>query len=208
MPSAAPPAAAPDTGRVVLDRATAVAFAAGSHEAVEKVFAQCSARIRDYIWLMVGERESAEEIVQETFLAAYSRRAALQAPEKLVSWLFAIARNLGLKELRRRRRRPEFLLGEDGLDLLEEAPDPAAPDVASLLANRQLRVVLKEALDALNPKERELVATRYFAHLPLNEIAEAMEMPMGSVGTTIQRALAKMKKHFERRGFSPEDFLR
>jgi RNA polymerase sigma-70 factor (ECF subfamily) len=216
-PTASPTAkttASTDDGRIAIDRAVAERFAAGDHAAVQQVFERWGSRIRNYIWLMVGDRDTAEELAQETFLAAYQRRDALRSPDKLGSWLIGIARNLSLKELRRRRRRPEYLLDESGLALLEETSGGAessvsslGPAAPSLIASRQLRGALRDAFDALRESERELLAMRYFAQMPLKEIAEALDMPMGSVGATIKRALDKLRARFAAKGMALEDFL-
>jgi RNA polymerase sigma-70 factor (ECF subfamily) len=195
-----------DDGRIVINEVTVAAFRGGSHGAVERIFAASGGRVRNYLWMITGSLETAEELAQETFLIAFRQRARLRDDDRLVSWLFGIARNLGLKELRRRRRRPEYLLSEEGLGMLEEEPSNAPGPDSGLARDHTLRI-LKEALKELREIEQEMIVLRFFVHLPLKEVADTLGVPLGSVGTTLQRGLAKMKTILDDRGLGLEDLM-
>lgn len=110
-----------------------------------------------------------------------SARASIQAGEAGAPWLFGIARNAALDELRRRGRQAELV------------SDPI--DTTSLDAERsEQRLVLVSALGKLDPRERELIALKFFAGLSNTEIADVLGINESNAGTKLHRAVTKLRE--------------
>ena len=99
--------------------------------------------------------------------------------------MFGIARNAALDELRRRRRGAELLTDP-------EDADAVSPEDGAELALR--RTALREAMARLEPRERELIALKFFAGLSNPEIAEVLGIGVSNAGTKLHRAIDKLRR--------------
>ena len=136
-----------------------------------------------YLVRRLGDRDWAEEIAQETFVRALRQ-------EKIVSersWLFAVATNLVRDEARKdaRRRRHLELLREQA-----KAEEAVEPEPTSL-ERAQEAALARRALECLNERDREALLMREEG-FDYNEIAAALELSVGSVGTTLARARRRL----------------
>ena len=141
-----------------------------------------------YLVRRLGDRDWAEEIAQETFVRALRQ-------ENIVSeraWLFAVATNLVRDEARKDARRRRHL------DLLREqakAEEAVEPEPTSL-ERAQEAAAARRALEALTERDREALLMREEG-LDYNEIATALELSVGSVGTTLARARRRLVEAYE-----------
>ncbi len=136
------------------------------------------------LYRIVGTRDEAEDLVQETFLKLSRQRFGPDRMHNVRGWLYAVASNLALNALRgrgRRQRREEtvFQLADRGGE-----PDPA---VVALRDDE--RAAVRRTLAALPERQAQLLMLRH-SGLSYREIAEALGMAPGSVGTTLARAEA------------------
>ena len=135
---------------------------------------------------LLRDRAAAEEVTAIAFERAYRNRSRLDPRRGSArAWLFGIARNAALDELRRRGRQAR-LLAEP-----EERADPltAHPDERS-----ELRVALAGALNALGARERELVALKFFAGLSNAEIGRVLGTSESNAGTKLHRVVNKLRE--------------
>jgi RNA polymerase sigma-70 factor (ECF subfamily) len=141
-----------------------------------------------YLTRRLGDRDWAEEVAQETFVRAL-RQKELQNER---AWLFAVATNLVRDEARKdsRRRRHLELLREEAK--AESIVEPPLTD----LERAQERALARRAIDALSEKDREALLMREEG-LDYNEIAEALELSVASVGTTLSRARRRLMEVYE-----------
>ncbi len=139
--------------------------------------------------------EEARDAAQESFARAYAGLAGYDPSQPFAPWLLRIARNHCLDQLR--RRVPEAHTVE--LDAVpEEGPrpelaDPAAPRGDDVIERRELARALEAAVAALPPNYREAVHLFHVEHLSYKQIAETMDVPMGTVMTWLHRARARLK---------------
>jgi RNA polymerase sigma-70 factor (ECF subfamily) len=131
-------------------------------------------------------RDSAEEAAQETFVRAYFKMSTLRKPESFFPWLLAIADNVA-RELQRdervRRKR------ESVRALCEESPEPELSEDCGL-----------EAVVAGLPEAyRTVVLLRYYAGQSCKQIAEQLEMPLGTVTVTLSRAYVLLRNALQQR---------
>lgn len=139
---------------------------------------------------MVRDRETAEDLAQETFLKAYRRLDTYDPQRKLSSWLFKIAHNTALDHLRRGTLATEPLddtgPGDEGAP--RQWQDPHAQDPEQRLQRRDLAAAIEAAVAQLRPEYRSIVLLRYQQDLAYEEIADITGLPMGTVKTHLHRA--------------------
>lgn len=136
-----------------------------------------------YVAALLRDRQLAEDVTATAFERAFRRRGlfdAVRGSER--AWLFGIARNAALDELRRARRR------ETRLHLGHADPSPAHDEAVVG------RTLLHQALASLSSRERELVALKFYAGLSNQEMARVLGVSESSVGTSLHRTITKLRK--------------
>lgn len=156
---------------------------------IEVLFRDHHAGLVRYLTRRLGDRDWAEEIAQETFLRALRRPPR----ENGRSWLFAVATNLVRDQARQlaTRRRHLELLAAEARDA--EASQPTMED--AMLRAQEARLA-RQALEALTERDREALLLKEEG-LDYGEIAEALELSVGSVGTTLARARRRLAEAYE-----------
>jgi RNA polymerase sigma-70 factor, ECF subfamily len=154
---------------------------------VERLFRTYNAALVRYLTRRLGDRDWAEEVAQETFVRAL-RQTSIQNER---AWLFAVATNLVRDEARKdmRRRKHLALLAEEGRDTMVEPEE-------TTIERAQEAAMARKAIDALAEKDRLALLMREEG-LDYNEIAEALELSPGSVGTTLSRARRRLVESYE-----------
>jgi RNA polymerase sigma-70 factor (ECF subfamily) len=169
---------AADRARGLVER-----MAAGDRAALEELYTRESAALFAYVRLFTAERELAEEIVQDTFVAVWRGASGFAGRASVRSWLFAIARRRAADALRRPRLR---VVPEDAAafaELPSSAPSPE--DLAIAAATRQ---ELKDALGRMNPIHREALELTFAYGLSYQELAEVLGIPLGTVKSRLNHA--------------------
>ena len=155
---------------------------------VDRLFREYHEPLVRYLTRRLGDRDWAEEVAQETFLRAMRQETIVSER----AWLFAVATNLVRDEARkdaRRRRRLELLREQAKADEVVE-PEPLAIERA------QEAALARKALDMLVERDREALLMREEG-LDYTEIASALELSIGSVGTTLARARRRLVDAYE-----------
>jgi RNA polymerase sigma factor (sigma-70 family) len=139
-----------------------------------------------YVATLLGDRSAAEDVTASAFERAYRRQRTYNSSrDSERAWLFGIARNAALDELRRRKR--SAALTADPEDV-----EAAAPEDAADAALR--RAVVRTALAGLPPRERELIALKFHAGLDNAELAAVLGVSVSNAGTMLHRAVTKLRK--------------
>ncbi len=142
-----------------------------------------------FCYHFLHDRELAEEVAQEVFLALHRHLAAIQSAEHALFWLKKVAVQRSIDAARRRKRRPQIAL--------EQVAEPASPAPSR---DPLLGEVLRRLVAALPETPRSVMILRYQEDLDPSEIAELLEMPVGTVKSHLQRSLALLREKLERRG--------
>jgi RNA polymerase sigma-70 factor, ECF subfamily len=138
--------------------------------------------VHRYVHRRAG-RDIADELAAETFALAFERRASCRASDSVLPWLYGIATKL----LRRRRRvelRQLHAYARSGVNDWVDYED----DTAALADNSAHGAEVARALAAMRPRERDALCLYALAELNYAEIASALEVPIGTVGTWLHRA--------------------
>lgn len=143
-----------------------------------------------YAYRLTGSAADAEDLTQQVFLTAQEKLSQLRRAESAQSWLFAILRNCFLKGRQRKRPIPAGDLGFD----VERIPAETHED------DRIDPERLQEAINELPENYRVVLAMFYYEDRPYREIAELLDLPIGTVMSRLSRA----KAHLRSRLFEPE----
>jgi RNA polymerase sigma-70 factor, ECF subfamily len=156
--------------------------------AFEALFRECAGEVHGYLISLLRDRAAAEDITALAFERLYRSRSRLDRRRGTPrAWLFAIARNAALDELRRRRRTSGF-----GLNASDPAEEHALDES---LEQAERRATVAEALASLALRERELVLLKFHGQLSNAELARAMGISESNVGTRLHRALTRLRQN-------------
>ena len=168
----------------MLDREIVAAIVAGDPAGLEAAYDRYAPSLYAYCQSLLAERADAADAVQDTFIIAAGKLAALRDPDRLRPWLYAVARN----ECRRRLRSA----GSAPLDEAAGVTDDAT-DLGAGLEQAELREVVWSALAGLTPSEREIIELSLGHELDGADLADALGVPRNQAHAMASRARA----HFE-----------
>jgi RNA polymerase sigma-70 factor (ECF subfamily) len=165
-------------------RAMAMPVAAEAAGWFEDLYLGSAADVHAYVASLLRDRAAAEDITALAFERAYRRRALFNPGRGSArAWLFTIARNAALDELRRRRRTAS---------LIGDLPDvePAFDDEDRLVR----RDAVRAGLEQLDPRQRELILLKFHAQLSNTELAAVLGCSVSNAGTRVCRALERLRE--------------
>jgi RNA polymerase sigma-70 factor (ECF subfamily) len=172
---------------------------AGERDAYRVLVERHSAYVYRLAFRMTGNREDAEEVVQEAFLRAYQKLAQFAGNANFATWVYRIAANYAIDRLRQRKsedsrreqpHRPAE--GEPETDPLSDIKD-AAPSPERLAGSAQLATKMKEALETLTPAERTAIVMRHWDGCGIDEIATVLKSNTSAAKNTVFRAVQKLR---------------
>lgn len=165
--------------------------AQGDRRAFETLYDRYASVVFGLTLKMLGDREVAEEAVQEIFWRVWQRAKSFDRSRTFAPWLFGIAHNYCIDELRRRRARPQSVYEDDDHPILSSIADDA--DVSeSALQSEQRRIVVN-ALRELPAEQRQALELAYFGGLTQQEIAARLGNPLGTIKTRMRLGLQKLR---------------
>ncbi|GAB4370847.1 MAG: sigma-70 family RNA polymerase sigma factor [Bryobacter sp.] len=152
----------------------------------EELLDRNKSMVYSIFWHALGNRDTAEELMQEVFLSLHQNLAHLESADHARNWLRRTAGNRAIDELRRQklRRGPS----------LEEVPEPSRED-ASL--DPHMLAALRRQLDRLPPEAKILTILRFQEDLQPTEIAERLGIPVNTVKSRLHRALKLLRGRLE-----------
>ena len=171
----------------------------GDQRAFEALVRRYNTSLFNFICHFLGDYDQASDVLQQVFLRFYTSLPKLGTSEPFKSWLFQVARNCCVDELRRRRRyaihfsQLEVENSNGEVSFLNDIPDPG-PLPEELVERSDLRLHLQQAIDTLPPKFRSVVILRYISQLSFSEIGRVLSMPEATAKTYFHRAKALLCK--------------
>ncbi len=189
----------PILGQEVPDGVLVGQAQAGDQRAFELLVSRYHHPLESYIRVFLKDGDQAYDVLQQVYLQLYVSLPILLTNVSLKGWLFQVARNRCLDELRRRCRRAEIPFSTLAWEYREEEmspieaianPDPLLEEVAERI---DLYCSLHEAIASLPPKFRLIVHLRCFKQLTFAEIGRMLEMPKNTVKTYFYRALPRLR---------------
>ena len=167
------------------------AFLEGDQSSFELLMRAHEDRVFAICLRILTNREAALDAVQETFITVYRKAQQFSGASAFSTWLYRVAVNTCYDQLRKTRRHQA--------QPLPESADPADPHSEDALESIELRPDLEEALESLAPEFRTAVILADLEGLPLQTVAEALEVPIGTIKSRVfrgRRALAEHLRNF------------
>jgi RNA polymerase sigma-70 factor (ECF subfamily) len=151
--------------------------------AFERLYRSSRDDVYAYVASLLRDAPAAEEVTAAAFERAYRKRNRFD-PERGEprAWLFGIARNAALDELRRRGRQAEL------------TAEPADVETFGSAEHDERRLIVSAALERLDPGECELIALKFFAGLTNAEIAQVLGLSESNAGTKLHRSMTKLRE--------------
>ena len=162
-------------------------------ELLDQLIVQYQHRLLRYLLYLTGNRETAEDIFQETWMRVLERADRYNSNLRFEPWLFSIARNLAIDHLRRQQRAS---LNESDVQISGAAAEIPASDFHSpflAAARNEDAMQIAVALGALEPIYREALLLRFQEELSLEEIAQVAGAPVSTISSRIHRGLAMLR---------------
>src|SRR3954466_15783639 len=149
---------------------------------------------------VIGREEEARDVCQEAFLRAFRALPGFKGQAKFSSWLYRITLNLCRDWIRRQRRAPVSQLPED-TDVLEmAAAQGPVESIEDLVARRELRAVVEEAMALLPEEQRTAIILKEYHGMTFQEIADLQGCPLSTVKTRLYQGLTVLRRQLERNG--------
>ena len=172
------------------------AFRQGDETAFEELVRRYQRAVSNVIYLTLGDRQEVEDLTQEVFIRAYRSLSRFDENAKLYSWLYRIAVNLCIDEVRRKKIRKTIslnLMTESALERERKSKDSHSPATAELLKAENSDVILK-ALKKLSPAYRSALVLREYENMAYEDIADSLGVSVQAVKSRIFRARQEMRE--------------
>lgn len=174
------------------DFALVEATARGDRKAFEALVRRYQEPLLNFIYRYVGDRSTAEDLAQEVFIRVFQAAARFEPRARVSTWIFKIACNLSMNEVKRRRR----MAAVDLETVVEFLPPPDFGHAA----DRELKVDVMTAMGQLPEKQRAALLLRANEGLSYQEIAEVMELSVPGVESLLFRARRNLKQMLGKAG--------
>jgi RNA polymerase sigma-70 factor (ECF subfamily) len=172
----------------------------GDRAAFEELVQLYKDKIYHLAYRMLGNKQEAEDAVQETFLRVYLNLAKYDETQKFSTWIFRIGTNLCIDRLR--KKKPNYSLdaelpdGEGGdWHSMLPSEDPSPEDQIVLSETQQQ---IRQAIEMMPDKYKSVVVLRYLQDLSLQEIGDVLDMPVTTVKTRVHRGREFLRKQLEK----------
>jgi RNA polymerase sigma-70 factor, ECF subfamily len=190
-----------DTG--LMQRVTA-----GEDEALAELYDRYAARVFGVCVRILSEAQMAEDALQEVFVRVWERAHLFDAARgNFLTWIMGIARNTCIDQLRRLKARPQAAEQPDeadGFSFEESLTDPSS-DIPEIAALNERAALVRRALQALTPEQRQVIGLSYFRGLTRREIARKLNWPEGTVHTRARLALQTLRLELHQLGLDADD---
>jgi len=173
----------------------------GRESAFRELLARYERPLYTQIWRMVRDTGLAEDLAQEAFVRAFRALPSYNPQHRFSSWIFRVAHNLTIDHLRKKQLdtvsldAPRAGGRSDALPALQVATPGASPEEETL--QRELGSQIETAIDALRPEYRAAILLRHVEGRSYEEVAEILELPLGTVKTYIHRGRLELRERLE-----------
>jgi len=171
--------------------------ASRDQQAFRTLYAEYQRRLFVYFMKMIRDEGRAEELVNDVMWEVWRGAQSYEGRSALSTWIFGIAHHKAMDEVR--RRRPQMMEEE----VLDRVADPAEGAVEAM-EKQDVAQAMKLALGKLSAEHREVLEMTYYQHFSVQEIAETLGIPEGTVKTRMFYARQRLKEILKQMGFKGE----
>lgn len=185
-------------GMELSDEELIAAALRGAPEKFGTLVERYQSRLINYLFRLLRNADDAAELAQEVFLKVYQVLDRYDPQYKFSTWLFRVAQNAAIDQIRRRRLKLVSLQQEDSEGESREWEVPSTErSPYGELRNHERGEAIQRAIDALPWEYRELILLRHMGELPYEEIARMKEMPLGTVKNKLFRGRQMLKEKLQ-----------
>jgi RNA polymerase sigma-70 factor (ECF subfamily) len=182
------------------DKQLAAQAAQGREGAYRELLGRYERPVFSLVYRMVRDRTLAEDLAQEAFIRAFNAIHSYNPRYKFSSWIFKIANNHTIDHLRRKRLDTVSIHGSPHASTQEEAVQTSIVVESSdenpeeFVEHRELGSLIEQAIGELRPEYRSVVLLRHVEGYSYDEIADILDLPLGTVKTYLHRARSELKE--------------
>jgi RNA polymerase sigma-70 factor, ECF subfamily len=178
------------------DRLLIIRAQSGNSSAFNELIQQYEKAVFNFAYRLTGNYDDAHDVTQDAFIRAYNAIGSFRGDASFTTWLFRITTNVFLDERKKRKAHPtqsldEVVQGEES-NLTRQVEDPSAGPEA-LVTDRERIAVLNKAIHKLPEYQRAMVVMYHMEQKAYEEIAEILEIPIGTVKSRLNRARVALK---------------
>jgi RNA polymerase sigma-70 factor (ECF subfamily) len=178
-------------------------------EAFDQLVVTHQRRIHRILLTLLRDGDAADTLTQEVFLRAFQKRTDFRGEARVGKWLVRIALNLAKDHRRNRRlafwrRLVRHDQSRDGTDVATWVRDPAPSAERTIVAREQLAAI-QVAVDRLSHRQRTCIVLRFVEAMTIEEIAETLQLEVGTVKAHLSRAIGAVRRQFSEREEPCED---
>ena len=184
---------------VITDEILMEQLAAGSNSAFEMLLSRYETQVITFCYAFMRNREAAEDIAQETFMRVFRNSKRYQPIAKFTTWLYRIAANLCINELKKGKLRQNVSLDEpagsdpDGTKIIERiASEHSSP--LSIAEGREAQLLIGKAIDHLPDDQRTTLIMVEYHHMAYQEIAEILGVSVSAIKMRVKRARETLRE--------------
>jgi len=155
-------------------------------------------KILGLLYRILGDIEEAEDVCQKTFLAVYSRLHQLKDNDKFKPWIYKIASNYAMDQLRDRKTSFRAAGRPNDFEGTEEPPEADPVDLERRIDHSALRNIFVEMLGKLPADQKVVIVMKLYQDLKFTEIAEVLDVSINTVKTRMYTGLQSLKGHLQK----------
>jgi len=185
--------------KAISDEQLIAQFQGGELSAFEEIVGRYQGQLINFVGRLLNDRNTAEDIVQETFLRVYRNKHRYKEIARFSTWIYTIAGNLARTELRRRKIRNFFSISQRGETEKDyEIPDSEINVEKSVEGGMVRDLIMKEVMQ-LPVYFREVIILRDLQDLSYEEISVMLKVPLGTVKSRVNRGRSQIQKRLKGR---------
>jgi len=175
------------------DEQIAVSVQGGDSELFGELIDRYEAKLKRYGQKFLSYQDEIEDLVQDVFIKSYTNIQSFDAKLRFSPWIYRVAHNTFVNELKRKQRRGPVVFDFDTVLPVLSAKETTDAEVLSA----ELRSELDELLIEIPTKYREVLVLHYFEELSYKEIGEVLQIPVTTVGVRMTRGRKKLKQSYD-----------
>lgn len=175
------------------DEAIAARVQAGDSEAYGELVIRYEPKLLRYGRKFLARDEDRQDIVQDIFISAYQNIQSFDTTQRFSPWVYRIAHNAFVNEIRKNERRPLLPFDFDTVIPHAHYDDP----VENERQQKDMRAYLERGLTNIPSKYREVLVLHYFEDMAYKDIADILQVPQGTVGIRLKRAKEALRAEFK-----------
>lgn len=180
-----------DTDIILMQR-----IKSGDIQSFDKLLERHHKRVLNIVYKYIGNKQSAEDLVQEVFLRIYKSRHSYKPKAKFTTWLYEIVKNLCLQELKKKSNKTYSIEANQENPKMNHIANLQNPGALppEIIEKEEITLLIKEVIDSLPPNQRMAVVLNKYEDLSYQEIADSMAISMKAVKSLLSRARMNIKE--------------